>query len=104
MILSQVKSLEKEIIDIQSEFEDERQDYLETIRKQDMLVRLHSQIAEKLSGTLKRECNYRDLDNIREQAVWLEDTQKYRLPDLVIHRTKLPPAGEKFSLVQSPNE
>lgn len=54
-----VKSLEKEISDIQSEFECERQDYLESIRKQDMHIKLLSQIAEKISGTLKKECNYR---------------------------------------------
>lgn len=54
-----VKALEKEITDIQSEFEVERQDYLETIRKQDKNIKLLSQISEKIAGTLKKECNYR---------------------------------------------
>ncbi|KAJ8967035.1 hypothetical protein NQ314_003152 [Rhamnusium bicolor] len=54
-----VKSLEKEISDIQSEFEVERQDYLESIRKQDRNIKLLSQISEKVAGTLKKECNYR---------------------------------------------
>lgn len=53
-----MKALEKEIKDIQSEFETEREDYLETIRKQERQLKLLSQIAEKLAGTLKRECNY----------------------------------------------
>lgn len=35
-----------------------------------------------------------DLENIKEQAIWIEDSQKYKLPDLVIPRTKLPPAGK----------
>lgn len=54
-----VKSLEKEIDDIQSEFETERQDYLETVRKQDKNIKLLSQICNKISGTLKKDCNYR---------------------------------------------
>lgn len=53
-----VKILEKEISDIQSEFETERQDYLETIRKHEKSVILLTQISEKLAGTLKKECNY----------------------------------------------
>ncbi|CAH2010925.1 unnamed protein product [Acanthoscelides obtectus] len=55
-----VKVLEKEISDIQSEFETERQDYLEAIRKQDRQVKLLTQISEKLAGNLRKECNYRN--------------------------------------------
>ncbi|XP_018561737.1 osmotic avoidance abnormal protein 3 isoform X2 [Anoplophora glabripennis] len=88
-----VKTLEKEITDIQSEFEVERQDYLETIRKQDRNIKLLSQISERLTGTLKKECNYSDLDLVKEQAVWLEDTQKYKLPEIIVPRTKLPTPG-----------
>lgn len=54
-----VKSLEKEISDIQSEFEGEREDYLETIRRQDRHIILLQQISEKIAGTLKKECNYK---------------------------------------------
>lgn len=54
-----VKTLEKEIKDLQGEFETERQDYLESIRKQDRKIILITQIAEKISGTLKKDCNYR---------------------------------------------
>ncbi|XP_015836301.1 osmotic avoidance abnormal protein 3 isoform X5 [Tribolium castaneum] len=86
-----VKALEKEISDIQSEFEAERQDYLETIRKQDQHIKLLAQISDKIASTLKKECNYSDLESIKEQAVWLEDLQKYKLPDLITPRTKLPP-------------
>ncbi|XP_060534024.1 osmotic avoidance abnormal protein 3 isoform X11 [Cylas formicarius] len=87
-----VKALEKEVKDIHSEFEQEREDYLETIRRQDRSVKLSAQIAEKLAGTLKKECNYSDLEAIREQAIWLDDSQKYKLPDVVVAKTKLPPA------------
>lgn len=39
-----------------------------------------------------------DLESIKEQAIWLDDAQKYKLPELIYHRTKLPPAGKKFYL------
>ncbi|CAH1102092.1 unnamed protein product [Psylliodes chrysocephalus] len=97
-----VKILEKEISDIQSEFETERQDYLETIRKHEKSVILLTQISEKLAGTLKKECNYCDLESIKEHAIWLEDSQKYKLPDLVIPRTKLPPAGRTYDIQTAP--
>lgn len=54
-----VKSLEKEIEDIQAEFQTERNDYLETIRKQNQSIRLLSQISDKIATTLKKECNYK---------------------------------------------
>lgn len=54
-----VKALEKEISDIQSEFQQERDDYLETVRRQDRSIKLLIQINEKLAGTLKKDCNYR---------------------------------------------
>ncbi|KAK4878464.1 hypothetical protein RN001_010970 [Aquatica leii] len=92
-----VKSLEKEIDDIQGEFQVERNDYLETIRKLNRNTKLWSQIADKVCGTLKNECNYRNLDAIKEQAIWIEDSQRYKLPNLVIHRTKLPPPGRDHS-------
>ncbi|GLV37047.1 Kinesin family member 3C [Carabus blaptoides fortunei] len=98
-----VKSLEKEITDIQSEFEEERQDYLETIRKQDRHIKLLAQISDKIASTLKKECNYSDLENIKEQAMWLDESQKYKLPELVVHRTKLPPAGARISSSNSEN-
>lgn len=89
-----VKLMEKEIKDLQSEFETEREDYLQTIRKQDKHLTLLSQISEKIAGTLKKGCNYSDLEAIKDQAVWSEDTQKFRLPEVSLQRTRLPPPGK----------
>nr|CAH7747748.1 unnamed protein product [Callosobruchus chinensis] len=97
-----VKVLEKEISDIQSEFETERQDYLEAIRKQDRQVKLFTQISEKLAGNLRKECNYSDLESIKEQAVWLDESQKYKLPELMVIRTRLPPPGRIDDIQTAP--
>ncbi|XP_050540903.1 kinesin-like protein KIF17 isoform X2 [Daktulosphaira vitifoliae] len=85
-----IKSLDREILDIQSEFENERTDYLETIRKQERQIKLQSQILENIIPTLSRECNYSNLERLKEDAEWEEDTQNWKLPELT--RIKLPPA------------
>lgn len=59
LILFKLKASDREIADIQSEFENERTDYLETIRKQERQIKLQSQILDKIVPTLSKECNYR---------------------------------------------
>ena len=50
----QVHSLESEIEDLQSEFELDRLDYLDTIRKQDQQLKLFSQILDKIQPLIKK--------------------------------------------------
>ncbi|KAI1283708.1 Osmotic avoidance abnormal protein 3 [Halotydeus destructor] len=88
-----IASLEREISDLQSEFEQDRTDYLETIRKQDEQVKLLAQIMEKMQPCIRRDCNYANLERIKADCVWDEDGQRWRLPELVVTRTKLPPAS-----------
>lgn len=47
-------------------------------------------------------CFFRDLEAIKEQAIWMEDSQKFKLPDLVIYRTKLPPPGTENKKLETP--
>ena len=54
-----VKALNAEIVDLQQEFEDDRTDYLDTIRKQDQTLKLLHQILEKIGPTIRKDCNYR---------------------------------------------
>ena len=92
-----VKSLEHEIADLQSEFELDRIDYLDTIRRQDQQLKLLQQILEKVQPTLRRDSNYANLDKIKKEAVWDEDLQKWHLPDVSLNRTSLPPTGGRDS-------
>ncbi len=66
---------------------------METIRKQDGQIKLFSQILDKVQPCLRRDCNYANIDRIKSESIWDEDLQKWRLPDLVVARTKLPPPG-----------
>ena len=54
-----VRGLNSEISDLQSEFERDRQDYLDTIRKQDQQIKLIESILEKIHPTVRKDCNYR---------------------------------------------
>ncbi|KAL3981516.1 Kinesin motor domain family protein [Acanthocheilonema viteae] len=85
-----IQSLENDIEDLHGEFELDRLDYLETIRKQDQQVKLLQQILDKIHPTLKKDCNYFNMEKIKRDAVWNEDQGKWILPDLIILRTTLP--------------
>jgi len=50
--------LDREIQDLQSEFETERVDYLETIRRQDRQLKLLNQILMKIQPLVRKDSNY----------------------------------------------
>ncbi|XP_037091354.1 LOW QUALITY PROTEIN: osmotic avoidance abnormal protein 3-like [Pollicipes pollicipes] len=88
-----LRAQEEEIRDIQREFATERDDYLETIRRQDQQLKLLQQLMERVQPTIRKDCNYADVEAIKKQAVWDEIDQRWRLPDVQVVKTKLPPAG-----------
>ncbi|XP_046678196.1 osmotic avoidance abnormal protein 3 isoform X6 [Homalodisca vitripennis] len=90
---TKLRALEREITDLQSEFENERTDYLETIRKQERQCTFYQQVLDKVLPTLRKDCNYCNLEAVRAEAVWSEDTKSWTLPDLSTVPTKLPPAA-----------
>ena len=87
---NEVKTAESEIHDLQTEFERDREDYLETIRKLEQQLKLQQQLLDKIQPCIRRDCNYFNLDKVRRQSQWNEEDQKWSLPDLVIERTVLP--------------
>ncbi|OQR71586.1 osmotic avoidance abnormal protein 3-like [Tropilaelaps mercedesae] len=90
-----LQSLETEIKDLQEEFERERTDYLDTIRRQEKVLKLQARILDKVQGVIRRDCNYTNLEQIRSQARWDEDIQNWTLPDVNLENTKLPLANER---------
>ncbi|XP_076347977.1 uncharacterized protein LOC143245500 [Tachypleus tridentatus] len=86
-----IQALEREISDLHSEFEDDRTDYLETIRKQDQQIKLLQQILEKVQPCIRRDCNYSNIDKIKLDSSWDEDLQKWHIPELVIEKIGFPP-------------
>ena len=88
-----VKALNAEIHDLQQEFEDDRTDYLDTIRKQDQQLKLLQQILDKIQPTIRKDCNYSNVERVKQEAIWNDESQRWRVPDLITQKTKLPPAG-----------
>lgn len=88
-----LKSAQSEIDDLQAEFERDREDYLETIRKQEQMIKLQQQILDKIQPCIRRDCNYYNIDKIRSESSWEEDSGKWNIPELVITKTSLPTPG-----------
>lgn len=88
-----MKALESEIHDIQGEFELDRLDYLETIRRQDQQLKLLQQILEKIQPAVRKDSNYANLDKIKREAIWNEDEGRWVVPEMVMSRAQLPNAS-----------
>ncbi|XP_073457584.1 kinesin-like protein KIF17 [Aquarana catesbeiana] len=87
-----LKAADVEIEDLHSEFERDRDDYLVTIRRQEMDLLLFQQILDQVQPLIRRDCNYSNLDRIRREATWDEDSGTWRIPELVLQKTSLPTA------------
>ena len=37
-----------------------------------------------------------NIDKIKQDAIWNDENQRWRIPDLITQKTKLPPAGKFF--------
>ncbi|XP_060086319.1 osmotic avoidance abnormal protein 3-like [Ylistrum balloti] len=97
-----VEGLQREIVDIQSEFQFEKIDYLDTIRKQQKDLQLYQSLLEKIHPCLRKDCNYSNLDRIRMECKWDEEEQKWLLPRLMIQTTALPVAETTLTQSTSP--
>lgn len=87
-----IKSFEREIIDIQGEFELDRADYLETIRRVQKDNNFFKQFYEKVTPILRRDGRMWNIDNIKSESTWNDDSKKWKIPDDMILHFKLPPA------------
>ncbi|XP_063957027.1 kinesin-like protein KIF17 isoform X1 [Lytechinus pictus] len=85
-----LRAADCEISDLNAEFEFERIDYLDTIRKQEKQVTMLQQILDKVQPCLRRDCNYYNLDKIKTECSWDEEDGSWKLPDLIVVRDKLP--------------
>ncbi|KAK6191707.1 hypothetical protein SNE40_003322 [Patella caerulea] len=88
-----VMGLEREVLDLQSEFEFDRIDYLDTMRKQDKQIKLLEALLERVQPCIRRDSNYSNLDRVKLDCKWDESNEKWILPKLVIERTALPSTG-----------
>ncbi|XP_066121241.1 kinesin-like protein KIF17 [Saccopteryx bilineata] len=87
-----LRAAEVEIKDLQSEFELERIDYLATIQRQERDFLLFQQLLEQVQPLIRRDCNYSNLEKIRRESCWDEDSGFWKIPKPLIMKTSLPVA------------
>ena len=90
---TEVEVAKIEVSDIESEFQSERVDYLDTIRKLEKQLMLQNQILNKIQPTIRRDCNYFNIDKIKILSEYSEESDTWVIPDLQIERTSLPKAA-----------
>ena len=71
VLLFQNEALQAEIKDIQAEFEFDRIDYLDTIRKSEQDGLWKQEVISRIHPCLRRDCNYVNLDKIRVCLLWI---------------------------------
>ncbi|XP_041639205.1 kinesin-like protein KIF17 [Cheilinus undulatus] len=91
-VQGKLKAAKLEIRDLQAEFEVERNDYLATIRRLEREGQLLQGLLERMVPLVRRDCNYSNLDRLKKEAVWDEDSTTWRLPDVMVQKTTLPSA------------
>ena len=100
-----IQSLEQEVLDLQSEFECERTDYLETIRRQEEQLRFMTQLFDTIQPLMRTECNFSSLDKIKSNSYWDENRQQWILPQLTWNHIKLPsPFANSNGTTPSPSQ
>ncbi|NXK80242.1 KIF17 protein, partial [Amazona guildingii] len=85
-----LQAAETEIKDLQLEFELEKMDYLSTIRRLERDLMLCQQLQDQVQLLVRRDCNYSNLERIKRESIWDEETGCWKIPEPVIHKTHLP--------------
>ncbi|KAM9444185.1 LOW QUALITY PROTEIN: kinesin-like protein KIF17 [Clarias gariepinus] len=89
---SKLKAAKLEIRDLQVEFAAERDDYLASIRRLERETQLLQSLLERMVTLVRRDCNYSNLERLKKEAVWDEDSGVWRLPEVLVQKTALPAA------------
>ncbi|NXI08618.1 KIF17 protein, partial [Irena cyanogastra] len=89
-VQEKLRAAETEIKDLQLEFGLEKMDYLSTIRRQERDLMLCQQLLDRVQSLVRRDCNYSNLERIRRECVWDEESGCWKVPEPVIQRTHLP--------------
>jgi kinesin family protein 3/17 len=91
------KAAEEDIKDLQAEFQEEREEYLETIRRQQQKMQLQEQLLSTIVPCLRRDCNYYNIDKVRSECRWNDEEEEWILPKLTLSRTEFKTVNNSVS-------
>lgn len=89
----QNEALQQEVHDLQVEFQKEREDFTDIIRKLNQDLMWRQGVIDRMLPIMRLDCNYRNLDAIREQSRWDDDAQTWDMPKMNTEKIRLPQAG-----------
>ncbi|XP_023036472.1 osmotic avoidance abnormal protein 3 isoform X1 [Drosophila willistoni] len=84
-----IKMLEREVFDLNSEFQLDREDYLDEIRHLGRNIKFYQQLLTRVQPFLWRSGKNLNPDNILENSTWNDDLKVWVIPDS--DTIKLPP-------------
>lgn len=89
-----VRVLEREVSDLQSEFQLDRSDYLDTIRRLEKNLKFYQQLLDKAVPLLRRDGRFWNPDAIMADSIWNDEFKKWKISEIAMQRVRLPPASK----------
>ncbi|KAH8236294.1 hypothetical protein KR032_000889 [Drosophila birchii] len=86
-----IKMLEMEVSDLNSEFQLDREDYLDEIRNLGRYIKFYQQLLYKFDSILRKNDKNWSPDIVMEHSTWNDDLKTWKIPDNCL--LKLPPAN-----------
>ncbi|XP_030379391.1 osmotic avoidance abnormal protein 3-like isoform X6 [Scaptodrosophila lebanonensis] len=93
MCCQKIKMLEREVSDLNSEFQLDREDYLDEIRHLGRNIKFYQQLLSKAQPILRKNGKHWNPESILENSIWNDDQKMWQLPETIINPFKLPPAN-----------
>jgi hypothetical protein len=75
-----LQAARQETRDLNSEFEQEREMMLDDLRKQNQMVKFQQAVIDRIVPLIRRDCNYFNIDKIRQVAKWDDERQDWLMP------------------------
>ncbi|KAH8255077.1 hypothetical protein KR038_010509 [Drosophila bunnanda] len=88
-----IKMLQMEVSDLNSEFQLDREDYLDEIRNLGRYIKFYQQLLYKFDSILRKNDKNWSPDIVMEHSTWNDDLKTWKIPDNYLF--KLPPPNLK---------
>lgn len=62
------------------------------------MLRLHEQLLSTVSGLVRRDCNYYNIDTVKMECTWDADRAEWNLPQVTVTKTTLSPVSSNRSM------